>query len=483
MSTKPVIQDQIWAGTETSLAAYVQQMESVEARMAAGPMDPPDDEEDKPYLLDVKDGVGIVSIRGPLSNRDNWMTRMFGMSTYPAIREALVSAASNPDVSQILLDIDSGGGAVSGVADVANLISMIDSKVKPVTAFTDGTMASAAYWLGSSAGKVYSSKVATVGSIGVIATHFEQSKMLKEAGIGVTVMRAGKFKALANGVEPLNDKAKEQIQEQLDAAYTVFVQHVADSRNVSYDVADQQMAQGKEFFGTQAVQAGLVDGIETFDSVFSRLHNDTIDKRSHVPENRAQFRITGESGLSEVTMAGRQALTEQQIAAIAESAAASGEAAASADPAAAEAVAAKAAEGAAEAASGEPNVQASEGQLVSYLQAQLKESNEALLQSKVQIATLTEKLAASESVVGDLTAIASKSLNNMQVALGGSALDLTAQSPLAVVTEHKRISAQFMDKFKAGGVAAVDAAHAGKGDAAVQDSLTKARLAATQFRK
>lgn len=477
--SKTILQDLVWAGTESSLQTFLDIDAAIDEKLYAGPPASEGEEDNSPYLLDKRGSVGVVSVRGPLINRDNRVTRAFGISTYPAIREAVMAAATDPEITHILMDIESGGGAVNGVADVANLVSTVNSRIKPVTSFTDGSMASAAYWIGCSAGSVYSSKTSTVGSIGVIATHMEQSKALKDEGIGVTVMRAGKYKALANSVEPLSDAAKAQIQEQLDGAYTVFVQHVADARNVSYDMADKNMAQGREFFGASAVAAGLVDGIETFDSLFSKLSQDTIDKRAHVVNNSQQFRFTGQSGSSEVTMAGRQALTEQQIAALAESAGAAEEAAASMEAPAVEAAAAQDAEGVAAPSDSAPH--AGNDQLVSYLQAQVKERDDALVQARVQVATLTESLAASEAVVGDLAAIAAKSLNNMQVALGGAALDLSAQSPLAVITEHKRVSAQFLSKFKAGGVAAVDAANAEVKEP-VLDPLHMARIAATRVK-
>lgn len=462
---KHVMQDTLWAGTEMSLSMYLQQMEAAEVKLAAGTM--PDDDEEVPYMLSVDQGVATVTVRGPLTNRSDPWLRFFGVSSYSDIRKAMVAAAEDPSVKQILLDIDSGGGAVNGVADVGQLISLINDKVKPVTAFTDGTMASAAYWLGSAAGKVYASKVAQVGSIGVISTHMEYSKALKENGVGVTVMRAGKYKALVNSVEPLTEDAKAQLQGMLDSAYKVFVQHVAEARNVSYDEADKRMGQGREFFGEESVSAGLTDGIDTFDGVFSRLQHASIDNRTQVPDNRGQFHL---SGATEDKMAGRQALTEQQIAALAEQGGEKPAAAAESapeQPAPIEEPAAPAAD--------------SSKDLVAYLQGQVKDLTEASGKSQVQIATLTEKLAAADSVVGDLVQIAVKSLNNMQVALGGSALDMSSHAPHAVITEHKRVSAQFMEKFKAGGVAAVDAANAEKGEPAAQDSLTKARLAATRF--
>ncbi|MBK9580342.1 MAG: S49 family peptidase, partial [Fibrobacteres bacterium] len=96
-------------------------------------------------------------------------------------------------------------------------------------------MASAAYWLGCSAGRVYSGKAALVGSIGVKATFKEYSKANEMEGVTVTVIRAGKYKALADSNEPLTKAGEAQIQAMADASYEVSVDHVAEMRGRTYE--------------------------------------------------------------------------------------------------------------------------------------------------------------------------------------------------------------------------------------------------------
>jgi len=476
--------DAIWAGTESSLNNYLESIEQSKARLAAGWSPDEEEESEAPRLLDVQGNIGVVSIRGPLINGDDsWMHAFFGVTSYGAIRDALVSAASNPEIDHILLDIDSGGGAVSGVADMGKLISTVNESVKPVTAFTDGTMASAAYWLGSSAGRVYSTDTSTVGSIGVIATHKEYSKQLAEAGIGVTVMRAGKYKALVNAVEPLSAAAKEQLQGQLDDAYKIFVNHVAQRRGVPYDFADANMAQGREFFGARAVEAGLVDGITSFDTLFAQIQQEIVDTENRSHQNAAKINHMGIGTM-------KKAFTNTQLAAIAEGVAVEG----SVDPVAAEPVAAAGATTevvapeaavaevpAVEAAAPEAAVNDKNSELVSYLNAQVQEKDKAILESAIKLAALESKVSALEASVPGLIQIAAKSVNNMQIALGGSASDFTAATADAVVTEHARVSEQFKSKFKAGGVAAVDASMPTKKSEPVVDAMAQARLAATRL--
>jgi len=260
--------DTLWAGTESAYEHAIKIEAMVTDRMKAGGLEPA--EENAAYLLSRHGNVGVVNIAGPLLNADHWILRLMGVSTYPAIRAAMIEAVKDGSISQILLSIDSGGGAVSGVTDTADLIRKIDG-VKPVTTFAGGTMASAAYWLGATARKVYASQTSVTGSIGVLTTHVDRTAQFEKDGIKATVLRAGKYKALANPLEALSAAAREQIQSQLDAAYAIFVQYVADARNVSYADADKKMAQGREFFGAQAVDAGLLDGISTPDAVMGLL--------------------------------------------------------------------------------------------------------------------------------------------------------------------------------------------------------------------
>lgn len=470
----------LWAGTEASLDDYlVASTTGMEAYAGQTPEEP----EEVPHLLDIQGSVGVISVKGPLTNKDSWINRYIGVTSYNDIREAVVYAAQAPEVEQILMDIESGGGAVSGVSDTASLISMVNDKVKPVTAFTDGMMASAAYWLGSSAGKVYASKTAMVGSIGVIATHMEESEALKKEGIGVTVMRAGKYKALANGVEPLTAAAKTQMQEHLDGAYKVFVQHVAEARNVSYDMADSKMAQGREFMGEAAVGAGLVDGIESFDSLFAKLSAKSIDTSVNLIDNHGKYLQQG-SGM------GKKALTEVEIAAMAEggitAAAAAAAAAASgiipepdAEALAAAALTEAQAEPTAEAVVMTLEVKTDIG-VLDYLQGQIREKDAQALATGIELSGLQKQVEDMQAAHAGLMEIAGKSLSNMQIALGGAAVNLDGVSATQALAEHTRVSAMFSSKFKAGGVAAVDAAQPEKNDQPV-DALAFARLNAVRI--
>ena len=115
----------------------------------------------------------------------------------------------------------------------------------------------------------------------------EQSQFLKDMGIGVTVIRAGKYKALANNVEALSEDGKAQLQKSVDAAYGIFIDHVAEMRE-SYEFADQTMGQGQEFYGKAAADNHLVDEILTFDALIGRISAKLIDQSNSFMDNRSK---------------------------------------------------------------------------------------------------------------------------------------------------------------------------------------------------
>lgn len=473
-------QENVWAGTEASLKAALEAEEGATQRLAAGNYTQ-EQEQELPRLLEISDGVAVISIKGSLNNDEGWINEVFGMTGYPEIRDALVTAANDPEVKQILLDIDSGGGAVSGVSDTANLIRMVNDQVKPVSTFSDGTMASAAYWLGCAAGSVSAGKTAVVGSIGVISTHMERSQALKEAGIGVTVIRAGKFKALANSVEPLSAAGKAQIQQVVDAAYGIFVDHVANMRGQTYDYTDQTMAQGQEFVGEAGVKAGLIDSIKNFDQVMGELKTKAIDSSNNFMDNRGKPKVplTGAGGTTlsgEADMKIKQALTEANIAALASGASAlnagdvevpTPEAVAADAALVAEAEQSKAdkievklvvdAEAAKEVIDAAIEKVDASTATVQLLNSQLVAKDEALLQAGIKISKLEDQIATTSASAEPLREIACKSLNNMRVALNMAAVDMSAMSGVQIVAEHAALSDQFAAQYKVGGIAAVNA--------------------------
>lgn len=290
--------------------------------------------------------------------------------------------------------------------------------------------------------------------------------MLKGYGIGVTVVRAGKYKALANGVEKLSEEGKAQIQASVDSAYKIFVDHVAEMRGKSYEFADSVMAQGREFYGQAAADAGLIDAVKSVDEVLSAIQEKLMDTSKSFMDNRGgQAKGLRVETQGDATMA-KKTLTEQDIAALA----AGAQLGASVSPAAPQAdggddpaqEAKKEEVAADEAKAPEATKEAAKEDVTSMtaikvLSDQLKAAQDELMSARLAHAKLDDKHNELLAVVGPLKDIAVSAMNNMRVALNASALDMAASTPAQVVAEYASVKANFVKQFPVGGVAAVDA--------------------------
>lgn len=219
----------------------------------------------RPESYDVVNGTAIISLVNIITKNLTFWSFLFGGTSSVEVGEQVKSALSDPDIEGILLYIDSPGGTVDGTQELANLIYSSRGR-KPIVAFSDGMMASAAYYIGSAADKIYiSGDMVSVGSIGVVATHVDYSEWEKKLGIKSTEIYAGKYKRITSQYQPLSEEGRENIQDRVDYMYSIFVDDVAKQRGVSPEAVLKNMADGKIFIGKQAIKAGLVDGVSTQD--------------------------------------------------------------------------------------------------------------------------------------------------------------------------------------------------------------------------
>jgi capsid assembly protease len=211
---------------------------------------------------EIRDGIAIIPVYGVIDKRANMFMEMSGGTSTELLKRDIRSALDDPKVDAILLDIDSPGGSVDGTKEVADFIFESRGQ-KPIIAYGNGMMASAAYWIGSAADVIFANDTAMVGSIGVALTHYDRSAQDEQRGIKRTTIYSGKYKRIASDEKPLSDEGKEYLQGMTDTYYSIFVEGISRNRDAPIDLVLEKMADGKDFIGKQAKKAGLIDHIGT----------------------------------------------------------------------------------------------------------------------------------------------------------------------------------------------------------------------------
>lgn len=214
--------------------------------------------------------VAILPLFGTIFPRANMMTEVSGATSAELFGAQFSALVNAPEIGAIVLDVNSPGGQVNGIAEVARRIYEARG-VKPVVAVANHLMASAAYYIGSAAEELVVTPDAEVGSIGVFAVHQDVSRALEQDGVTVSIIKEGKYKTEGNPYEPLSGEARAVIQESVSAYYDDFVAAVALHRGVGADEVRNGFGEGRVVRAKKAVSLGMADRIGTMQDTIAGL--------------------------------------------------------------------------------------------------------------------------------------------------------------------------------------------------------------------
>ena len=264
----------------------------------------------QPYV--VRDGVLQIPVSGLLVNNFNYAIGF--MTGYDYIWQAFKRGMEDGGVRGIALVSDSPGGFVSGCFDAVD--KMFEAKSagnKPVSCFVSDMACSAAYAVASLADEIVMTRTATVGSIGVVVSHYDLSKMYENAGVKVTFIHAGAHKVDGNPYEPLPEEVKARIQARINETYEVFVSTVARNRAALSEQAARD-SEALTYGASEATSNGFADKVGAIDDSLA--------------EFTASLNLNeGDDKMAEITQADHEAAVQAAVAEAANTARAEGAAA------------------------------------------------------------------------------------------------------------------------------------------------------------
>jgi signal peptide peptidase SppA len=230
--------------------------------------------------------VAVIPVFGILMQRMNIMSAMSGGTSTEMLGAQIGATVADASVGAVVLNLDSPGGSVFGVAELAEKIRAAREQ-KPIVAMVNPMASSGAYWLAAQCSEISITPSGMAGSIGDIASHVDESGANEREGIKVTYVHAGPHKAEGNPHEPLSGDARAHLQAQIDEYYAQFVADVAKGRGASKATVMESYGGGRALTATAAKSAGMVDRIETLDALIDRVSKRGTKARAM----RAQIRI------------------------------------------------------------------------------------------------------------------------------------------------------------------------------------------------
>jgi protease-4 len=217
---------------------------------------PAPDTEAAPGPVSVVNGVAVVKVHGIIDKHPSKMETMCGARGVDEIAADISACMDRTDVTAIVLDIDSPGGTVTGVPELAAKIRAW-APAKMISGYSSSQACSAAYYLMAACTEASCSPTAVVGSIGVYIPFVDSSARFEAEGYRLHLIKAGIHKGAGIPGLPLADSARAAMQADVDAVYAMFTEFVSTARP---EVTPETM-QGQVFRGQAALVAGLVDEI------------------------------------------------------------------------------------------------------------------------------------------------------------------------------------------------------------------------------
>lgn len=174
---------------------------------------------------------------------------------------SMILAQATPK-DEVILRLESPGGAVSGYGLAASQLERLRDKKIPLTVCIDKVAASGGYLMACVANKIVAAPFAIIGSIGVVAQMPNFHRFLKKNNIDVELLTAGQYKRTLTVLGENTDKDRKKFQEDLEAIHAVFRDHVLMHRE---QINIDRVATGEHWLAKDAVALGLIDHLQTSD--------------------------------------------------------------------------------------------------------------------------------------------------------------------------------------------------------------------------
>ena len=212
----------------------------------------------EPIFEESESNVGVIIAKGSIVDGSAGPGSIAGDDFVKIIRKAY----NDETVKALVLRVDSGGGSAYASEVIADELEKFKNSGRPIIASMGGVAASGGYYISTPADKILAERHTITGSIGVggFLPTFERALEY----IGINEDGVSTVDITTSVAESLTEKDKALLQMGTDLVYDKFIAKVADNRGVTKEEIDQ-IARGKVWIGSKALEIGLVDEIAGID--------------------------------------------------------------------------------------------------------------------------------------------------------------------------------------------------------------------------
>ncbi|MDB4470653.1 signal peptide peptidase SppA [Deltaproteobacteria bacterium] len=210
-------------------------------------------------VVPVGEKIGVLEVYGTIVDAQKLI-------------EQIDDFRDNNSVKAVVLRIDSPGGGVAPSQEIYAELKRL-AEDKPLIVSMGAVAASGGYYLAIAGERLFANPGSITGSIGVIMAFPDYRDLMGKIGVKTEVVKSGQFKDIGSSTREFTTADRKLLQAMIDDVHSQFVQAISAGRDIPVDRLAPYV-DGRIFTGKQALAAGLVDELGTF--------NDAIDYASKV---------------------------------------------------------------------------------------------------------------------------------------------------------------------------------------------------------
>lgn len=281
---------QKWAAEPGALRSFIEGIKDYRKSYPHGLVSHEPDAHDSSWSIQMRDDVAIISLDGILLPKPGFFARLFGACSMEKVAQDITTAAEDPRIQSIILDIDSPGGVAIGPSELAEVIAKA-KKQKPIVAYVGGTCASAAYWIASACTEIVAHKSAMLGSVGVIQTVGVQEAPDFQGYKHIEILSSN---AKNKRPDPMQEDGMAEIKREIDSLEKQFLSDISSYREIDVDTVIKNFGQGGMLIASEAIKVGMADRTGSFEDVLSELKSNRLSSnQENVGEETMQTKKAG----------------------------------------------------------------------------------------------------------------------------------------------------------------------------------------------
>tara|TARA_B100000927_G_scaffold227212_1_gene186927 strand:- start:21 stop:1670 length:1650 start_codon:yes stop_codon:yes gene_type:complete len=212
--------------------------------------------------------IGVITVAGTIMDGN----QPRGIAGGENISLLIKNARKEKNLKALVLRVNTPGGSAFASELIREELIEIKNLEIPIIVSMGGVAASGGYWIAAETDFIFAHETTVTGSIGVAAILFNAQETAKKIGINEDGIEKTPFSSGLNSglfLTTPSDRLINLIQGSVDRLYDNFIGIVSRGRNLSPDQVNN-IARGRVWSGSDALNKGLVDAIGSFDDAINK---------------------------------------------------------------------------------------------------------------------------------------------------------------------------------------------------------------------